>query len=83
MDDMDDILHNSLFPPKCYYYPKSGFTTRDKYEIHVVRIHPRKPGYPGPADIKFYHLKEQGMVWEQIKSKIDSMTLHHSHSNIH
>ena len=34
------------------YKPK---TTHD-YEVHIVTIHPGKPAYPGPADVKLYGL---------------------------
>jgi hypothetical protein len=58
------FLQNAIIVPK-------KVLPRRTNETHVVLIHPGKPGYQGPADIKFYHLKKQGMVWEQEKSKID------------
>lgn len=34
--------------------------------------HPNLPGYPGPADIIFYGLEQQGMPWErEIKNYIE------------
>jgi hypothetical protein len=43
-----------------------------EYERHVVTRHPDLPGYPGPADIKLYKLKKQGMSWErEIRSDIE------------
>ncbi|MGH9976718.1 MAG: hypothetical protein ACRD8Z_12920 [Nitrososphaeraceae archaeon] len=36
-----------------------------RYERHVVTHHSDLPGYPGPADIKFYGLERQDMSWER------------------
>ena len=54
---------SSSFPPKCYWCDYSNFETKQDYEYHCTTRHPRKPGYPGPADIK-EGLTPQGMSWE-------------------
>lgn len=59
-------LHPSgEFPPKCYHCNVDGFTTKDKYEEHGVRVHKNLPLYPGPADLESLGLTPQGMSWEQ------------------
>jgi predicted DNA-binding transcriptional regulator len=57
---------NRDFPSDCYYCNES-FRHSDKqvYDKHIVQRHPGKPGYPGPADIRFYKLSPKGMNWEK------------------
>ncbi|HXW11884.1 MAG TPA: hypothetical protein VD694_03920 [Nitrososphaeraceae archaeon] len=55
----------SSFPPRCYYCDSKDFGSVDGYERHIVTRHPNLPGYPGPADIKFYGLERQDMSWEK------------------
>jgi hypothetical protein len=54
----------STFPPRCYYCDSQNFGSVEGYERHVVTRHPNLPGYPEPADIKFYGLEKQDMSWE-------------------
>jgi hypothetical protein len=35
------------------------------HTLKWVTRHPNLPGYPGPADIKFYGLIKQDMYWEK------------------
>ena len=60
-----EIVNMSSFPPQCYYCNSKDFGSVDGYERHVVTRHPNLPGYPGPADIKFYRLENQDMYWER------------------
>ena len=53
------------FPPRCYYCDSKNFGSVDGYERHVITRHSNLPGYPGPADIKFYTLEKQDMYWER------------------
>jgi hypothetical protein len=53
------------FPSKCYHCKQSDSGSVDGYERHVVTRHPDLPGYPGPADIALYGLKNQGKYWEK------------------
>lgn len=53
------------FPPKCYYCNINGFSTKDLYEEHGIRIHKNLPLYPGPADLEKLGLTPQGMSWEK------------------
>jgi hypothetical protein len=53
------------FPPKCYHCNINGFSTKDQYEEHGVRLHKNLPLYPGPADLESLGLTPQGMSWEQ------------------
>ena len=55
----------SSFPARCYYCDSKDFGSVDGYERHIVTRHPNLPGYPGPADIKFYGLERQDMSWEK------------------
>ena len=55
------IINMSSFPPRCYYCDSKDFGSVDGYERHVVTRHPNLPGYPGPADIKYYRLEKQDM----------------------
>jgi hypothetical protein len=57
--------NNQEFPPKCYHCNVNGFSTKDQYEEHGVRIHKNLPLYPGPADLESLGLTRQNMLWEQ------------------
>ena len=59
------IVNMSSFPSRCYYCDSKNFGSVDGYERHVVTRHPNLPGYPGPADIKYYRLEKQDMYWER------------------
>ncbi len=60
----------SSFPPCCYYCDSKNFGSVDGYERHIVTRHPNLPGYPGPADIKFYHLENRDR-YDKGKIEID------------
>jgi DNA replicative helicase MCM subunit Mcm2 (Cdc46/Mcm family) len=53
------------YPPKCYYCDEyfDGMG-KQAYENHVINKHPKKPCYPGLADIDLYRLTAQDMKWE-------------------
>jgi predicted transcriptional regulator len=54
------------YPPDCYYCDQKFHDTgKQVYENHIIRKHPGKSGYPGPADIEFYKLTPKGMDWEK------------------
>ncbi len=53
------------FPTKCYHCNVNGFSTKDRYEEHGIRVHKNLPLYPGPADLENLGLEPQGMSWEQ------------------
>ena len=57
--------NNQEFPPKCYHCNVNGFSTKDQYEEHGVRLHKNLPLYPGPADLESLGLTPQNMPWEQ------------------
>jgi hypothetical protein len=59
------IVNMSSFPPRCYYCDNKNFGSVDGYERQVVTRHPNLPGYPGPADLKYYRLEKQDMYWER------------------
>jgi len=53
------------YPPTCYYCNEQfNGTGKEGYENHVLKKHPKRPCYPGQADINFYGLSPQGMDWE-------------------
>ena len=54
------------FPPKCYHCDYSQHKNKTEYNKHCVINHPKKPGYPGPADMKELGIISQGMTWEVI-----------------
>lgn len=58
-------LQSQEFPPKCYHCNINGFSTKDQYEEHGIRVHKNLPLYPGPADLESLGLILQGMPWEQ------------------
>ena len=57
-------VNMSNFPPKFYYCDSKDFGSVDGYECHIVTRHPNLPGYPEPADIKYYRSESQDMYWE-------------------
>ena len=46
------------------YFCTEGFDLENEYVKHVRRKHPKKPCYPGKADIEHYGLKPQWKDWE-------------------
>jgi hypothetical protein len=59
-------VQNDEYPPSCYYCNEyfDGIG-KQFYEKHVLNRHPKKPCYPGPADIELYSLTPKGMNWEK------------------
>jgi hypothetical protein len=53
------------YPPNCYYCDEEfNGIGKQGYEDHVGSKHPRKPCYPGLADLELYKIKPKGMWWE-------------------
>jgi MoxR-like ATPase len=59
-------VQNDEYPPSCYYCNEyfDGIG-KQCYEKHVLNRHPKKPCYPGLADIELYSLTQKGMNWEK------------------
>ena len=70
-------------PPRCYYCDSEDFGLVDGYEHHIVTPPPNLPGYPGPADIKYYRLEKQDMSWKRNKSLMWNGDNHLTQPNIH
>ena len=47
----------------CYYCPFQAKIIKE-YEAHVVLKHPKKPAYPGKAEMQSLHLSPKGNKWE-------------------
>jgi hypothetical protein len=53
------------YPPSCYYCEECfDGIGKQGYEKHVLKVHPKKPCYPGLADIEYHSLIGKGMWWE-------------------
>jgi hypothetical protein len=53
------------YPPNCYYCNECfDGIGKQSYEKHVLSRHPKKPCYPGLADIEHHSLVAKGMWWE-------------------
>jgi hypothetical protein len=53
------------YPPSCYYCEECfDGIGKQGYEKHVLKVHPKKPCYPGLADIEKHSLVAKGMWWE-------------------
>ena len=53
------------YPPSCYYCEECfDGIGKQGYEKHVLKVHPKKPCYPGLADIEYHSLMGKGMWWE-------------------
>jgi len=48
----------------CCYYCSYQTINKQEYERHVVLKHPRKPAYPGKADME--RLSPKGNSWETL-----------------
>jgi len=58
--------YRSYRDPYPCYYCTGGFDFESDYVKHVTSKHPKKPCYPGKADIKLYRLTPQGKDWEKM-----------------
>jgi hypothetical protein len=54
MPSPPSLLHpnSDQYPPKCYHWNISGFSSKEHYESHGIRHHVGLTLYPGPADLK-------------------------------
>lgn len=53
----DFPLHGCIYCMNNGGYHGPTPLTAEDYETHIVKKHPGKPAYPGPADIEKYGLK--------------------------
>ncbi|HEX7179458.1 MAG TPA: hypothetical protein VF220_06995 [Nitrososphaeraceae archaeon] len=54
------------YPPSCYYCEECfDGIGKQGYQKHVLNVHPKKPCFPGLADIEYHSLIGKGMWWEK------------------